>query len=112
MTKLFEWLKSQWRAFKGMFYLYDWLKPIVCRIWGHKIKGQYMIYEQEKLKKKGEDMLRKKRYDPYMVYSCARCGKKLGTKRLKRKMKRGEVAEFTKRVAKVINKTNNTLVKS
>jgi hypothetical protein len=99
-------LKKIWTNIKKHLYLYDWLKPIVCRIWGHKIQGQYMVYEQEKKKNKDGVMMYKRRYDPYVVYSCSRCGKKLGSKRLRRKMKKNEVMEYSKQVTSLIKAKN------
>lgn len=89
----------------SVFYLYDWLKPIVCRYFGHKILVSYMVYQQEKIIKNYDKTKIKKTihsYDPYFVYSCARCGKKLGTKRLKRKLTKKEATEYSNQTIKDI----------
>lgn len=99
-------LLKLWKKIKSHFYLYDWMKPIVCKYFGHKTKVQFMVYEQEKLKNKNGVMMSKHRYDPYYVYSCSRCGKKLGTKRLKRKLTKLEAQEYAKQIKAMFQKLN------
>lgn len=98
-------VKDIYKRITSLFYLYDWLKPIVCKYFGHKITVQYMVYEQEKIVKNYDKtaIIRIKHcYDPYFVYSCSRCNKKLGTKRLKRKLTKEQATDFSNNIIKQI----------
>ena len=64
-----------------------------------------MVYQQSKVVKnhdKTEIKREKVCYDPYFVYYCSRCGKKLGTERLKRKLSKEEAFEFSKSITQQI----------
>lgn len=92
-------LKKLIEKIQSHIYLYDWLKPIVCRFFGHDVMARYMVYQQEKIIKnhdKTHIKLIKHRYDPYFVYSCKRCGKKLGTKKLARQLTREQAEKFSR----------------
>lgn len=104
-----------WKNFLSIWYLPKWLywvKPIVCRFFGHKAIGKLSIYEQEKKKKVGDKMMYKHRYDPYMIYHCTRCGKKLANVRLRRKLTRPEAEEFTRLAKEKIKAFNESQTKT
>lgn len=94
-----ELFKKLTKRIQSHFYLYDWLKPIVCRFFGHDVMARYMVYQQEKIIKnhdKTHIKLIKHRYDPYFVYSCKRCSKKLGSKKLARQLTREQAEKFSR----------------
>lgn len=98
-----------WNNFLSIWYLPKWLywiKPFICHLFGHKTFGKLTVYEQEKKKKVGDKMFFKHRYDPYMIYSCARCGKRLAVVRLRRKLKRDEAEEYSRIVKEKIKAFN------
>ena len=95
---------------RSVFYMYGWLKRLLCKYWGHKTSVRYMVYQQSKIVKnhdKTEIKREKVCYDPYFVYYCTRCGKKLGTKRLKRKLSKEEAFEFSKSITQQIKAIND-----
>lgn len=64
-----------------------------------------MVYKQENIVKNYDKtaIIRIKHcYDPYFVYSCSRCNKKLGTKRLKRKLTKEQATDFSNNIIKQI----------
>lgn len=104
-------LQQLWKELKGLFYLYNWLKPIVCKYFKHKRRGKLFIYEQEKKKNKNGVMMSKHRYDPYLVYTCARCHKSLGSVRLRRKLKKDEMIEYVRQVKEIERKKTEQQLK-
>ena len=93
-----------------MFYMYGWLKRLLCRWKGHKTAVKYIVYEQNKVVKnhdKTEIKREKICFDPYYVYYCTRCEKKLGTKRLKRKLSKQEAFEFSKSIIQQFKAIND-----
>jgi len=88
------------------FYLYNWLKPFVCKYWGHKRAVRYQLYPYNKKRWRGRDKQHKTggnlevvdRFDPYYVYFCSRCGKQLGFKKLARRLSEEQALEFSNNV--------------
>jgi hypothetical protein len=76
--------------------------------------AQYMVYEVSKKKWRGRDRQHSSggrlevitTYDPYFVYYCKRCGKKLGTKKLKRRLTEKEALDFSNKVISDIRLVN------
>lgn len=94
-------LKKLIEKIQSHIYLYEWLKPIVCRLIGHDTTAHYSLYEMEKIVKnhdKTEIKQIKKRYDPYIVVSCKRCGRRLRTKKLARQLKYDDAIKMSERV--------------
>lgn len=90
-----------WKDFLSIWYMPKWLGIIICFYVGHKVAGTPRIYEQERLKKKGDTMLVKHKYDNYIILSCPRCGKHLKTVRRERKQ---SVVQARNNVRKMFNK--------
>lgn len=92
-------MKKLIKKIQGHFYLYDWIKPIICRFSGHSIVATFQIYQQEKIIKSYDKRvikLIKHRYDPYAIFHCERCGKRLRVKRLAQQLTREEAEKFNK----------------
>ena len=95
------------------FYTYEWLKPIIkwfapyiCKWRGHKIKAQYLVHQTDRKKWRGRDRQHKEggtlevreRFNPYMIYYCDRCRKKLKTVRLERMLTEKEALDYSNKV--------------
>lgn len=94
-----EKLQKLIKSIQSHFYIYDWMKPFVCKFFGHKVVVTYQVYEQEKIVKnfdKTHIKLIKNRYDPYFIFDCERCRKRLGTKKLARHLKREQAEAFSR----------------
>lgn len=112
-------LKRLLISLAGMFYAYEWAKRLLCRYSVHKKITNYNIYEQCRIRKsydKTEIVQKKVCYDPYLITSCAWCGKTLKVERLSRKLSQEQILKYSQKVAdkiQIINKRaiNNLKIK-
>lgn len=101
IQKLTEWAKNLLKAILDSFYAYEWVKRLQCRYSGHERVVKYVCYQQERVTKnfeKSKIKVIKHKFDPYYIFSCKRCGKRLGTKQLARKLSKEEADEFSRNV--------------
>jgi hypothetical protein len=97
------------------FYCPMWVKKLICYYFKHKIVAQYVVYETQKKRwrsrpkgaKTGGTLEEEKRYNPFLVYYCARCGKRFGEKRLKRMLNKEEAKKYTGLILHDITILNN-----
>ena len=99
-------MKTLLKQLLSIFYCPKWLATLICYWFGHKTTARYVVYEVPKKKWRGRDWQHKiggtleiiTTYDPYFVHYCARCGKELGVKKLKRRLTEEEVLEYSKKI--------------
>lgn len=82
-----------WKDFLSIWYMPKWLAPIICYFFGHKPIGVQRIYQQEKIRKKQNNIIVKHRYDNYIKIYCSRCEKGLRTVRTNRKQTEKQAKE-------------------
>lgn len=101
LEKLIEQAKELLKAILDSFYAYEWVKRLQCRYSGHERVVKYVCYREERIIKnfeKSQIKVVKHKFDPYYIFSCKRCGKRLGTKQLARKLSKEEADEFSRNV--------------
>lgn len=55
------------------------VRKLICKYFGHSFVAKPSILEKNKLKRKGNELYVKTRYDNYIQYYCIRCGKHFRT---------------------------------